>query len=60
MTLEALAIAVIEAAESAGAGFMVVGAMAAGAYGVPRSARDVVPDSKAVTSLVYDIWAIIR
>lgn len=41
MTLEALAIKVIEAAESAGVEFMAVGALAAGAYGVPRSTRDV-------------------
>ena len=41
MTLEALAVKVIEAAESAGVDFMAVGAMAAGAYGVPRSTRDV-------------------
>src|SRR5947199_2161788 len=41
MTLEALAIKVIEAAESAGVEFMLVGAVAAGAYGVPRSTRDV-------------------
>jgi len=41
MTLETLAIKVLEAVESAGADFMVVGAMAAGAYGVPRATRDV-------------------
>ena len=41
MTLESLAIKVVEAAESCGADFMVVGAVAAGAYGVPRSTRDV-------------------
>ena len=41
MTLEALAIKVIEAAESAGVEFMAVGSVAAGAYGVPRSTRDV-------------------
>ena len=41
MTLEALAILVIEAAEAAGVEFMAVGAVAAGAYGVPRSTRDV-------------------
>lgn len=41
MTLEALAIKVIEAAEAAGVEFMAVGAIAAGAYGVPRSTRDV-------------------
>jgi len=41
MTLEALAISLIEAVESAGVEFMVVGAVAAGAYGVPRSTRDV-------------------
>jgi hypothetical protein len=41
MTLEALAIKVIEAAESSGVDFMAVGAIAAGAYGVPRSTRDV-------------------
>ncbi|GDY20169.1 hypothetical protein LBMAG56_15140 [Verrucomicrobiota bacterium] len=41
MTLEALAIKVVEAAEAAGVEFMAVGAIAAGAYGVPRSTRDV-------------------
>ena len=41
MRLEDLAIRVIEAAEAAGADFMTVGAIAAGAYGVPRSTRDV-------------------
>jgi len=41
MTLNALAVKVIEAAESAGVDFMVIGAVAAGAYGVPRSTRDV-------------------
>src|SRR5690349_14848734 len=41
MTFDALALLVIEAAESAGVDFMVVGAVAAGAYGVPRSTRDV-------------------
>lgn len=41
MTLEALAIKVVEAADAAGVPFMAVGAIAAGAYGVPRSTRDV-------------------
>ncbi len=41
MTLEELAIKVVEAAEAAGVDFMAVGAIAAGAYGVPRSTRDV-------------------
>ncbi len=41
MTLEALAVRVVEAAEAAGVAFMAVGAIAAGAYGVPRSTRDV-------------------
>ena len=41
MTLEALAVKVVEAAEAAGVDFMAVGAIAAGAYGVPRSTRDV-------------------
>lgn len=41
MTLEALAVKVIEAAEAARVDFMAVGAIAAGAYGVPRSTRDV-------------------
>ena len=40
MTLEKLATEAVEAVESAGVEFMVVGAMAAGAYGVPRSTRD--------------------
>ena len=41
MKLEDLAVKVIEAAEASGAEFMAVGAIAAGAYGVPRSTRDV-------------------
>ncbi len=41
MKLEDLAVRVIEAAEAAGVEFMAVGAIAAGAYGVPRSTRDV-------------------
>lgn len=41
MRLEELALRVIEAAESAGVDYMTVGAIAAGAYGVPRSTRDV-------------------
>lgn len=41
MTLEALAVKVVEAAEATGVPFMAMGAMAAGAYGVPRSTRDV-------------------
>jgi hypothetical protein len=41
MKLEELAVKVIQAAEAAGAEFMAVGAIAAGAYGVPRSTRDV-------------------
>ena len=41
MKLEELAVKVIEAAEASGAEFMAVGAVAAGAYGVPRSTRDV-------------------
>jgi hypothetical protein len=41
MTLEALATKVLVAAEASGVPFMAVGALAAGAYGVPRSTRDV-------------------
>lgn len=41
MKLEELAVKVIAAAEAAGAEFLAVGAIAAGAYGVPRSTRDV-------------------
>jgi hypothetical protein len=41
MTLESLAVKVIETLESSGVEFMLVGAFAAGAYGVPRSTRDV-------------------
>jgi hypothetical protein len=41
LKLEDLAVRVIEAAEAAGVEFMAVGAIAAGAYGVPRSTRDV-------------------
>jgi len=41
MKLEELALLVIEAAEAENIEFMTVGAIAAGAYGVPRSTRDV-------------------
>lgn len=41
MTLESLAIAVVETTEAAAVDFMLVGAIAAGAYGVPRSTKDV-------------------
>ena len=41
MTLEELAIKAVEAAEAADVDFMVVGAIAAGAFGVPRSTSDV-------------------
>jgi|GEM_PF-1488553 len=41
MTLEQLATKVVQAADASGVPFMVVGALAAGAYGVPRSTRDV-------------------
>lgn len=41
MKLELLAARVVEAAEGAGASFMIVGALAAGTYGVARSTRDV-------------------
>ena len=40
MTLEEVAVKVIDAAEGAETEFMVVGALAAGAYGIPRSTRD--------------------
>ena len=40
MTLEQVAATVVEVAETSGVPFMVVGALAAGAYGVPRSTRD--------------------
>jgi hypothetical protein len=41
LKLEELAVRVFEAAETEGVDFMAVGAIAAGAYGVPRSTRDV-------------------
>ena len=41
MTLQELAVKALSAAEDLGANFMAVGAIAAGAYGVPRSTRDV-------------------
>ncbi len=40
MNLEELAVQVLQAAETTGVPFMAVGAIAAGAYGVPRSTRD--------------------
>lgn len=41
MTLEDLAVHVLETAEQLGIEFMAVGAIAAGAYGIPRSTKDV-------------------
>lgn len=41
MNLEDLATRVLDAADATGVPFMVVGAIAAGAYGVPRSTRDI-------------------
>jgi hypothetical protein len=41
MNLEQLATAVLEVTEATGVPFMAVGAIAAGAYGIPRSTRDV-------------------
>lgn len=41
MNLEQLATRVLEATEATGVPFMAVGAIAAGAYGIPRSTRDV-------------------
>ncbi len=41
MNLEQLAVQVLDATEATGVPFMAVGAIAAGAYGVPRSTRDV-------------------
>ena len=41
MRLEELACLVIETADKVGVDFMAVGAIAAGAYGIPRSTRDV-------------------
>ncbi len=41
MKIEEVAVKVIEAAEAVEAEFMTVGAIAAGAYGIPRSTRDV-------------------
>jgi hypothetical protein len=40
MTLDELTVEVLRATEATGVPFMVVGALAAGAYGVPRSTRD--------------------
>lgn len=41
MNLEQLAVQVLDATEATGVPFMAVGAIAAGAYGIPRSTRDV-------------------
>ena len=41
MSLENLATQVLDVAEATGVPFMLVGAIAAGAYGVPRSTRDI-------------------
>ena len=41
MKLDEFATRVLDAADAAGIDFMVVGAIAAGAYGVPRSTKDI-------------------
>jgi hypothetical protein len=41
MRIEELAVRVLDAADSTGVPFMAVGAIAAGAYGIPRATRDV-------------------
>ena len=58
MTLEFLAIKVVDAVESSGVDFMVVGAIAAGAYGVPRSTRDV--DLLLAVNLPGGVEAVIK
>lgn len=58
MTLESLAIKVVEATEAAGVDFMVVGAIAAGAYGVPRSTKDV--DLLVAVSVTGGVAAVIQ
>lgn len=58
MKLEELAVHVIEAAEEAGVEFMAVGAIAAGAYGVPRSTRDV--DLLVSVKIPGNVIALIR
>jgi hypothetical protein len=58
MTLEALANKVVEAVEAAGVDFMAVGAIAAGAYGVPRSTRDV--DLLVAVNVECGLGAIIK
>jgi hypothetical protein len=56
--LEELAVRVLEAAEEAQVEFMAVGAIAAGAYGVPRSTRDV--DLLVSMQLPGNVTALIR
>ena len=58
MTLEFLAVKVVDAVESSGVDFMVVGAIAAGAYGVPRSTRDV--DLLLAVNLPGGVGAVIK
>lgn len=58
MRLEELAVRVIEAAEAEGVEFMAVGAIAAGAYGVPRSTRDV--DLLVSVEIPGSVTALIR
>lgn len=58
MTLEALAIKVVEVTEATGVDFMVVGAIAAGAYGVPRATKDV--DLLVAVSAAGAVSAIIQ
>jgi hypothetical protein len=58
MTVEELAIAVIEACESEGVEYMVTGAFAFSLYGIPRSTKDV----DVVLSLAGQdpIWRVVR
>ena len=57
MTIEELAVLVFDTAERIGVEFMAVGAFAAGAYGVPRSTRDV--DILVSVSVVGGVEALI-
>ena len=58
MKLEELAIRVLDAAETESVEFMAVGAIAAGAYGVPRSTRDV--DILVSVKVPQNVTALIR
>ncbi|MCY2975161.1 MAG: hypothetical protein NTW52_10905 [Planctomycetota bacterium] len=65
MTLEEIAIKVIEATEMAGMSYMTVGAIAAGTHGIPRSTSDVdllidIKSGKGINTIVQNLEPYVR